>query len=305
MDTREWTDVQACARIDETAKELLERVWARKAPPLRTYVPALDLKGPLPAGDALEVACVLDEGHRNGLDVDGECADTCLMRYVAACCGHQDAQGMAQEVLWIDCEGRAQPRRLRDLLRRLHRLHAPDEDTCEAWTRESLARVTLARCYSSRDVHSCLHLAENTRLVAAQGLHAHVKVERAHASPHGPASVRASERLLAWLQAGSHAVQASLVASSRVLHHPGRRLRDDAPQAWRERVAERRAFVDGTRLWTSPSLPGSTHPGPPFPHRFCWGENAFYSGWEGSVIGNPDEDGLLPSLPPGTHLDRH
>eukprot|EP00236_Picocystis_salinarum_P006520 CAMPEP_0113926064 /NCGR_PEP_ID=MMETSP1159-20121227/3548_1 /TAXON_ID=88271 /ORGANISM="Picocystis salinarum" /LENGTH=362 /DNA_ID=CAMNT_0000926417 /DNA_START=58 /DNA_END=1144 /DNA_ORIENTATION=- /assembly_acc=CAM_ASM_000767 len=244
VEERSKTHVRACARVDETAGELLQRLWARKAPVLRTHVPALDATGGLRAGDAVEVTCVLDERHRDGADVDGECADACLMRFVAACCAHQDAQGLAMDVLWIDCVGRAQPRKLRDLLRRLHRAHAVDRDTCEAWTRESLKRVTLVRCDSSRDVRACLPLARHARLVAAQGIHAHVKRERVHATAHGPSFVRASECLLEWLHADAHAVQASLVASSRVLHLPGRRLRDDASQTWRERVAERRLYVD-------------------------------------------------------------
>lgn len=278
VEERSKTHVRACARIDETAGELLQRLWARKAPVLRTHVPALDATGGLRAGDAVEVTCVLDERRRDGADVDGECADACLMRFVAACCAHQDAQGLAMDVLWIDCEGRAQPRKLRDLLRRLHRARAVDRDTCEAWTRESLERVTLVRCDSSRDVHACLPLAQRARLVAAQGLHAHVKRERVHATAHGPSSTRASECLLAWLQADAHAVQASLVASSRVLHHPGRRLRDDAPQTWRERVAERRLYVDARRDV------GTASRASPARHRCWWSEARLHADEGGAFI---------------------
>lgn len=278
VEERSKTHVRACARVDETAGELLQRLWARKAPVLRTRVPALDATGGLRAGDVVEVTCVLDERHRDGADVDGECADACLMRFVAACCAHRDVHGLAMDVLWIDCEGRAQPRRLRDLLRQMHRTRAVDQDTCEAWTRESLKRVTLVRCDSSRDVRACLPLAHHARLVAAQGLHAHVKRERVHATAHGPSSMRASECLLAWLQSDAHAVRASLVASSRVLHHPGRRLRDDASQAWRERVSERRLYVDARRGVDFASRAS------PARHRCWWSEARLHADEGGAFI---------------------
>lgn len=231
------------ASMDETAAELFKRI--RSKPSIRTFVSSLDQKAKLRVGDALECVCLLDENSRHGRKMDGNCANKCLLLYVARCCCKKEAGGLFQRVLWIDCQGSAQPVHLKEILMRIHLQVAMDTKTAKEWTKESLDLVRLSRCFSSREVHRCMERwCPDARLVAIQEVHEHSKMERVHVLSRDAGAPKVQEWILDRISGERNRFDASLIASSRTHVSREGRLKDLAPKSWRTRLKNRRAYLE-------------------------------------------------------------